>query len=88
MAAHPNFFSGTLRKHDGKWHVELHDSSVTFDENAPLRLIIWDARGEGSRSDIETIASVQQLAPEVVATALMSEGSLSSATDFRERTLL
>jgi hypothetical protein len=88
MAAHPHFLSGTLRKLQDKWHVELHDQSVSLDENAPLHVMIWDARGEGGASDIDRISSVQQLAPEVVATALSAEGALSVVTDFRQRTLL
>jgi hypothetical protein len=84
MLARPIHAQGTLQKIDSSWHIILDNDHPSFEEHMKITLILWDSRSEGSRSEVEEIARVQQLAPEIVALALGSEGKLNNS-DFWER---
>ena len=74
MTSRPIHQSGTLKKKDKVWSVELTSSDPSFEEGMPVRLVIWDDRKAGARSEVEEIARTQQLDVEIVALALSVEG--------------
>lgn len=84
MPKRPLRSPGTLVKIDGSWYVKLDAEHPTYAANTPVDLILWDRRPGGERSEVEEIARIQQLEPEVVALALSAEGALRS-TDFEQR---
>jgi hypothetical protein len=56
--------------------VTLESADPSFEEAMPVRLVIWDDRKAGSRSEVEEIGRVQQLDVEIVALALSAEGKM------------
>lgn len=71
----PILSSGTLSRDGNSWIVRLDATSPLLSEGTNVKVVLW-ASGEGSESEVERIARIQQLPPEVVAVALMTEGAL------------
>jgi hypothetical protein len=84
MPARPIHTHGVLQKIDSSWHIVLDDAHPSFEDAMKAEVILWDSRSEGGRSEVEEIASMQQLEPAIVALALASEGSLAD-TDFAKK---
>jgi len=82
MTERPHLASGKLRKQDGKWLIELDESTsglaiTGLEDKSDVRLVFWDSRPVGSRGEVEEIARVQQLEIEIIATGLAQEGALA-----------
>jgi hypothetical protein len=84
MPSRPIHTKGILQKKDSSWHIVLSEDHPSYEEGMNAELVLWDSRSEGSRSEVEEIARVQQLEPSIVALALASEGSLGGS-DFAKR---
>ena len=84
MPARPIITKGILHKKESSWQITLSDDHPSYEEGMTAELVLWDSRTEGSRSEVEEIARVQQLEPAIVALALASEGSLGES-DFAKR---
>lgn len=84
MSKRPLRSSGTLEKTSEGWSVRLADIHPSFTDAMPIDVILWDSRPVGQKNEVEEIARIQQLEPEVVALALSAEGMLRS-TDFAQR---
>ena len=76
MPARPIKTSGTLQRNSNGWTVSLNESFPTFEEGAPVDLVLWDKREGSEKSEVEVISHIQQLEPEIVALALSAEGAL------------
>jgi len=79
MTTRPIHTKGSLQKVDSSWHIILSDEHPSFENGMTLELVLWDSRPEGTKSEVEEIARIQQLEPSIVALALASEGSLSGS---------
>ena len=84
MPARPIHTRGVLHHTDSAWHIVLPDMHPSYEDGMNLELVLWDSRAEGSRSEVEEIARIQQLEPAIVALGLSSEGSLADS-DFAKR---
>jgi len=84
MSSRPIHTKGTLHKINSTWQITLIGDHPSYEEGMDADLVLWDSRGEGSRSEVEEIASIQQLEPSIVALTLASEGSLANS-DFESR---
>ncbi len=82
MTTRPIHIRGTLQKSGSSWHILLSEDHPSFEESMPAELVLWDARTEGNKSEVEEIARIQQLEPSIVALALAAEGSLSGSKIF------
>lgn len=78
MSARPIQTQGKLHFINSSWHVVLSEAHPSFEEGMTAELVLWDSRSEGSRSEVEEIARVQQLEPAIVALGLASEGALAA----------
>ena len=86
MTIRPYEALGTIRKTEKGWSIELDRSIQGLEDSTPVKLLLWDTRSEGARSEYEEIARVQQLELEVVAAALTSEGAIhANASEFLGR---
>jgi hypothetical protein len=86
MTIRPYEALGTIRKTEKGWSVELDQSVQGLEDRTPVKLLLWDTRSVGARSEYEEIARVQQLELEVVAAALTSEGAMENiASEFLNR---
>lgn len=77
MTTRPIQTTGTLQSHNGSWHIVLAEGDPSFEQEMPVRMVLWDARQAGTRSEVEEIALAQQLEVGIVALALSAEGALS-----------
>ena len=77
MSARPIHTKGKLQFINSSWHVVLDEVHPSFEEGMTAELVLWDSRTEGSRSEVEEIARIQQLEPGIVALGLASEGALA-----------
>ena len=84
MTTRPIHTKGTLQKIDSSWHIILSEDHPSFEHGMKAELVLWDSRPEGTKSEVEEIARIQQLEPSIVALALASEGALSGS-DFASR---
>ena len=91
MTERPHLVSGTIRSfstaqlepegttsESRKWYVEISEPITGLEEGANVRVVLWDERPKGSRSEIEEIARIQQLDIEIIATSLAREGALAN----------
>lgn len=76
MPARPIKNSGILQRTTDGWSVSLNESFPTFEEGAPVDLVLWDKREGSEKSEVEVISNIQQLEPEIIALALSAEGAL------------
>jgi hypothetical protein len=79
MTTRPIHTKGILQKTGASWHIILSEDHPSFEDSMPAELVLWDARSEGKKSEVEEIARIQQLEPSIVALALAAEGSLSGS---------
>ena len=84
MPTRPLRAKGTLERSGDIWIVKLQSSHPSFADQTPVDVILWDNRVAGEQNEVEEIARIQQLEPEVVALALSAEASLHGA-DFAKR---
>ncbi|MDP4229009.1 MAG: hypothetical protein Q8916_01235 [Bacteroidota bacterium] len=85
MSVRPIHSQGILRLTDSRsWLIELQEPHPSMEDGMPVEMVLWDARNEGSRSEVEEISRIQQLEPAIVALALAVEGTLAQ-TDFGKR---
>ena len=77
MTTRPIQTTGELRNGADGWVIKLAEANPTFEEGMPVKAVIWDNRNESSKSEVERIATTQQLDPSIVALALSSEGALN-----------
>lgn len=93
--ADPLETEGIIRKNGSRISIELREDSFErvgalmddLQDGQPVRLILWDARPEHMRSDIEQVSEVQQLPKAVVAMGLRTQGAISEGDDFLKRLL-
>ncbi|HYM19920.1 MAG TPA: hypothetical protein VEW28_02835 [Candidatus Kapabacteria bacterium] len=76
MTSRPIHLSGKLVKKGEGWSIALDNADPAFADAMPVRLVLWDDRRTGTRSEVEEIARTQQLDVEIVALALSAEGKL------------
>ncbi len=76
MTSRPILTNGILRQTSSGWVVQLSEGDASFEEGMPVRLTLWDEREASSKSEVERIATVQQLDPAIIALALSAEGAL------------
>jgi hypothetical protein len=76
MTGTPILTNGRLEREGGSWLIRLDESSPLFAENINVKLVLWSDASDGNESEVERIARIQQLPPEVVALGLSSEGAL------------
>jgi len=76
MSKRPLRSRGTLIRSEDGWLVKLDSSHPSFADETPVDVILWDNRAAGEQNEIDEIARIQQLEPEVVALALSAEGAL------------
>ncbi len=76
MPARPIKTSGILHQNESGWFVALGEAYPTFEENAPVDLVLWDKREGSEKSEVELISEIQQIEPEIIALALSAEGAL------------
>jgi hypothetical protein len=69
--------SGVLRKLDSRWFIEVTEDVEGLEANQQVKVLFWDARPAGHRSEYEEIANAQQLELGVVVQGLEAEGSLA-----------
>lgn len=84
MSKRPLRSQGTLERTADGWSVKLASSHPSFADGTPVDVILWDNRAKGEQNEVEEIARIQQLEPEVIALSLSAEGSLSNS-DFAKR---
>lgn len=76
MTTRPILTSGTLDLTHGEWTLKLSSADPAFENGMPVKLVLWDDRDHGEKSEVEQIAQVQQLDAAIVALALSAEGKL------------
>jgi hypothetical protein len=76
MSKRPLRSQGMLERSADGWLVRLEASHPSFADQTPVDVILWDNRAVGQQSEVEEIARIQQLEPEVIALALSAEASL------------
>jgi hypothetical protein len=84
MSKRPLRSRGTLEKTADGWIVKLESSHPSFADRTPVDVILWDNRAKGEQNEVEEIARIQQLEPEVIALSLSAEGTLTTS-DFAHR---
>jgi hypothetical protein len=84
MSKRPLRSRGTLERSTDGWLVKLESSHPSFADQTPVDVILWDNRAAGEQNEVEEIARIQQLEPEVIALSLSAEGRLSTS-DFANR---
>jgi hypothetical protein len=84
MSKRPLLSQGILTRSGDNWIITLSASHPSFADQTPVDVILWDSRPAGSQSEVEEIARIQQLEPEVIALSLSAEGSLGDS-DFTKR---
>jgi hypothetical protein len=77
MNVRPHQSAGIIRKSGDQWLIELPDKISGVEEGTPVRIVFWDDRPKGGRSDLEEIARVQQIEIEIVAKGLSAEGAIA-----------
>ena len=77
MPARPIKTSGILHRDANGWSVALDGSFPTFEENAPVDIVLWDTREGTEKGEVERISEIQQIEPEIIALALSAEGALN-----------
>jgi hypothetical protein len=80
MAVHQIEAEGVIRKGSNITVVELTENMQGLEDGMPVKILFWDARPSGERSEYEEISKVQQLELAVVAHALEAEGALRDHT--------
>src|SRR6476620_12561769 len=99
--ADPLEVEGIIRKNGTQISVEIKDpfervgalrdgpatADFQFEDGQPVRLLLWDARPQHDRSDIEQVSEVQQLPKAVVAIGLRTKGAIPEGEDFMKRLL-
>jgi hypothetical protein len=93
--ADPLETEGIIRKNGTQISIELTADSFErvgalrddLEDGQPVRLILWDARPQHDRSDIEQVSEVQQLPKAVVAMGLRTQGAIPEGEDFMKRLL-
>lgn len=93
--ANPLETEGIIRKNGTRISIELIEDSFErvgalrddLEDGQPVRLILWDARPQHDRSDIEQVSEVQQLPKAVVAMGLRTQGAIPEGKDFMKRLL-
>jgi hypothetical protein len=76
MTSRPILTSGVITNSDEVWSIRLSSSDPTFEEGMQVKLVLWDDREHSAKSEVEQIATTQQLDPSIVALALSAEGAL------------
>jgi hypothetical protein len=76
MSKRPLRSHGTLQSVEDGWIIKIDAAHPSFTDTMPVDVILWDNRAAGKQNEIDEIARIQQLEPEVVALALSAEGSL------------
>ncbi len=84
MSKRPLRSEGMLMRSGDGWIVKLATTHPSFADGTPVDMIFWDNRSAGEQNEVDEIARIQQLEPEVVALALSAEASLRDA-DFKKR---
>jgi hypothetical protein len=84
MSKRPLRSRGTLERSGDGWLVKLEASHPSFADQTPVDVILWDNRAAGEQNEVEEIARIQQLEPEVIALSLSAEGTLGNS-DFPNR---
>ena len=79
MLARPIQLTGIMKRSSTSWQIDVDGEYPSFEDEMNVRIVLWDDRTEGTRSEVEEIARVQQLEPEIVALALASEGLLRTS---------
>jgi hypothetical protein len=93
--ADPLETEGIIRKNGTQISIELTADSFErvgalrddLEDGQPVRLILWDARPQHDRTDIEQVSEVQQLPKAVVAMGLRTQGAIPEGEDFMKRLL-
>ena len=84
MSKRPLRSEGILVRSGDAWIVKLATTHPSFADGTPVDMIFWDNRSAGEQNEVDEIARIQQLEPEVVALALSAEASLCDA-DFAKK---
>ena len=84
MVSRPIHTHGTIHKSNSNWQITLNEIHPSYEEAMTVELVLWDSRSEGSKSEVEEIARIQQLEPAIVALGLTSEGVITDS-DFAKR---
>ena len=88
--ADPLEIEGIIRKNGTQISIEINENSFErvgalrddLEDGQPVRLILWDARPQHDRSDIDQVSQVQQLPKAVVAMGLRTRGAIPEGDDF------
>ncbi len=71
----------------GAFRDDPATADFQLEDGQPVRLLLWDARPQHDRSDIEQVSEVQQLPKAVVAMGLRTQGAIPEGDEFLKRLL-